>query len=203
MTENKQWPEWQNVAAGLPVEGAHVCAWPVASYGRPMLALHQQNKPRRLIRVEFGPNSGSVAGYQCFKGTNYLVVYEDEIRAIQAKVPTERQKMLLEIATEKYEEEIARFIKENTRDGRGPTRDEAVKSIATTPWNVYSQNPGCRTGYPKVLSVEVCPEPVPPPETPMSAASHAANAQAEAMGRAMAMALDERDKRDKRQSKAG
>jgi len=205
MTDNQKWPEWQNVAAGLPVPGAHVCAWPTASYARPMLSLHQQHKPRRLVRVEFGPNSGSVAGYQCFKGTNYLIVYEDEIPQIRARMATARDKEDLARAMEQFEAELAEHMKSLVEsDGRMPTREKAIQTFWPTPWNIYARIPGARrTGFPKVLDLEVCPDPVPPPSTPTSDAEYAAQRNAEMMGRAMAYALEERERKQKTPKAAG
>lgn len=208
MTSETKWPDWRNVAAGVPIEGAHVCAWPTPSHSKPMLALHQQNKPRRLIRLEFGPSIGSVAGYQCFKGINYLLVYEDEIPAIRAKIPTDEEKALMKVAQATFESRLAEFIKERTRDGVGPTREQALKDFFPTPWNIYSGLAAAggggikKTGYPKVLSLEVCPDPVPPPETAQSIAQANADRNAEAIGRSMAVAFMEREKATSKQQKA-
>lgn len=204
-----EWPDWRNVAAGIPIEGAHVCAWPTPSHSKPMLALHQQNKPRRLIRLEFLPNTGSVAGYMCRKGTNFLLVYEDELPAIRSKIPTDEEKALMKVANATFESRLAEFIKERTRDGVGPTREQALKEFFPTPWNIYSGLAGeggggiKKTGYPKVISVEVCPDPVPPPDTATSLAQSAADRNAEAIGRSIAAAFMERDRATKTQKVAG
>lgn len=197
MNSETKWPDWKNVAAGLPIDGAHVCAWPTPSHDRPQLAIHQQNKPRRLVKIDFLPVLGSIAGYKCEQGINYLLVYEDEIPQIRKRIATDEQKRLLALAEETFEFELAAFIKERTRNGRGPTRAEAIQEFHLTPWNILHRNHRnvFPWGYPKVLSLEVCPDPVPPPPTATSLAQEAADRNAETLGRAIAMALEERDRR--------
>ena len=159
---------------------------------RPMLRVHQMNKPRRLLRVVCENPRGNINGYLVTKGVNYLLVYEHELPAIQKRVRSARDMQLFALAQEQYEVELAEHIKTiGTRPGDNPQtiRERAEATIGASPYNIMRRMDVKSTGLPPLSRVDIHPDPVPPPETPESSAAAAAHAQAEAMGQALARHL--------------
>jgi len=197
MTAEKiEWPDdWREVEQGISsVPGTRAVAWPKPGLlgERPMLRLHQMNRPRRLVRVVCENPRGSINGYLVTKGVNYLLVYEHELPEIEKRVRTERHNQLFALAKEQYEVELAEHIKTiGTRPGDNPQtiRERAEATIGASPYNILRKMDVKSTGMPPLSRMDVHPDRFPAPETPESAAAQAAQQQAEAMGQALAKHL--------------
>jgi len=196
MTDEKiEWPDWREVEQGQSsIPGTRAVTWPKPGImgERPMLRVHQMNKPRRLLRVVCENPRGNINGYLVTKGVNYLLVYEHELPAIQKRVRSARDMQLFALAQEQYEVELAEHIKTiGTRPGDNPQtiRERAEATIGASPYNIMRRMDVKSTGLPPLSRIDIHPDLVPPPETPESSAAAAAHAQAEAMGQALAKHL--------------
>ena len=186
--DNWQWPRWEEIPwhAELSGEG-------VITVGHPDSP--KRNEPRRMIRVVVSSQNGtSICGQRAENGVNFLLVYASDVDRILRMLPTQRQRQLLDVATQQYEAAFEVFVQEC---GGNVVRANAERGF--TPWTFYDQltknMKGLSGGYPIVRDVAVWEGEVPPPETQESISDRATEKAISAnreLAREIAKAMAER-----------
>lgn len=157
-----------------------------------------ENRPRRMIRIDCTSGNGaSVGGIHVKHGRQFALVYEHQLTAIRAALPTDAERAMFAQAREQYAALMEGAIDEAVGTGasaedRARAEETAKRTVGFNPWGLFHRlanpNPAKspKRDYPCIDGLEVHPDPVAPPETQQGIAQ----AQAASMTDALARALD-------------